>query len=142
MKETRSLKARRNSIYIFLLSALCFKCFAAQTEIVYLSGEGRDDAIAWEFFCSDGRNSGTWTTIPVPSNWEFHGFGNYNYGGDRRKSNEQGKYRKSFNVSQAWQNKRIFIVFEGVMTDTEVSINGLSAGPVHQGGFYRAAPSL
>ena len=31
---------------------------------------------------------------------------------------------------------RVSIVFEGVMTDTDVLINGSSAGPVHQGGFY------
>jgi hypothetical protein len=35
------------------------------------------------------------------------------------------------------KNKNVFIVFEASMTDTEVKINGQSAGPVHQGGFYR-----
>jgi len=29
------------------------------------------------------------------------------------------------------------MVFEGVMTDTEVFVNGKLAGPIHQGGFYR-----
>ena len=29
------------------------------------------------------------------------------------------------------------IVFDGVMTDTEVKINGQLAGPVHQGSFYQ-----
>ena len=29
------------------------------------------------------------------------------------------------------------LVFDGVMTDTAVKVNGRSAGPVHQGGFYR-----
>ncbi len=29
------------------------------------------------------------------------------------------------------------IVFEGVMTDTEVKINDIPAGDIHQGGFYR-----
>lgn len=122
----------------FLFSAIIsVQCFAAQSEIFYLSGQGKDDAVAWDFYCTGGRNSGNWTTIPVPSNWEFQGFGSYNYGGERQKSNEQGKYRKTFDFSQSWQDKRIFIVFEGVMTDTEVTINGKSAGPVHQGGFYR-----
>jgi len=117
--------------------AMPIQSFATPSEIVYLSGQGKDDAISWEFYCTSGRNSGNWTKIPVPSNWEFHGFGNYNYGGERGKSNEQGQYRKSFNISRTWQNKRIFIVFEGVMTDTEVTVNGESAGPIHQGGFYR-----
>ncbi len=29
------------------------------------------------------------------------------------------------------------IVFDGSMTDTEVKINGKSAGAIHQGAFYR-----
>ena len=29
------------------------------------------------------------------------------------------------------------MVFDASMTDTEVKINGQSAGPVHQGGFYQ-----
>ncbi|MBN1924305.1 MAG: hypothetical protein JW798_00590, partial [Prolixibacteraceae bacterium] len=36
-----------------------------------------------------------------------------------------------------WQGKTVRLVFEGVMTDTRVTINGSSAGDVHQGGFYR-----
>jgi hypothetical protein len=109
---------------------------AVQTETVYLSGRGTDDAATWDFYCTDGRNSGTWTTIPVPSNWELHGFGAYNYGHHTNKASEQGKYRKPFTVPSAWKDKKISIVFEGVMTDTEVFINGRSAGPKHQGGFY------
>ncbi len=33
-----------------------------------------------------------------------------------------------FAIEPAWQGKRIYIVFEGSMTDTEVKINGRSAG--------------
>jgi beta-galactosidase/beta-glucuronidase len=42
-----------------------------------------------------------------------------------------------FNVPADWQGKRVFIVFEGVMTDASVKVNGTQAGPVHQGAFYR-----
>ncbi len=110
---------------------------AQETEVVYLSGRGCDDPVAWEFFCTAGRDSGAWTTIGVPSNWELQGFGTYNYGHDRHKGDEQGKYRRTFIVPDAWKEKRVFLVFEGVMTDTDVRINGRSAGPIHQGGFYR-----
>ncbi|MDQ6890161.1 MAG: glycoside hydrolase family 2, partial [Bacteroidota bacterium] len=41
-----------------------------------------------------------------------------------------------FNVEKR-KGKKVFIVFEGSMTDTKVMINGQQAGPVHQGGFYR-----
>ena len=38
-----------------------------QTERQYLSGHGCDDMVEWDFFCTDGRNSGKWTKIGVPS---------------------------------------------------------------------------
>ncbi len=50
--------------------------------------------------------------------------------------NETGLYRHQFVVPETWKGKTIHIVFEGVMTDTEVKINGRSAGEMHQGGFY------
>ena len=114
------------------------------TDRVYLSGRGSDDAVEWEFFCSEGRRSGEWATIPVPSCWELQGFGTYQYGigyyGKPRSpgiAREQGKYRHAFNVPAEWSGKRVQIVFEGVMTDAAVTVNGASAGPKHQGGFYR-----
>lgn len=110
---------------------------AQKTEVQYLSGKGKDDAVKWEFQCTAGKNSGTWTTIPVPSNWEFFGFGNYTYGSEKEDKNEAGLYRHSFNVPATWSGKDIFIVFDGSMTDTEVKVNGQLAGPIHQGAFYR-----
>ena len=110
---------------------------AQETELQYLSGKGKDDPVQWEFYCTAGRKSGRWTTIGVPSNWELQGFGAYNYGHDKPKAAEQGKYRHRFPLSGRWKGKTIYLVFEGVMTDTAVRINGKSAGPKHQGGFYR-----
>jgi len=43
----------------------------------------------------------------------------------------------NFNAPQHWKNRVVRLVFEGSMTDTEVWVNGRSAGPVHQGSFYR-----
>jgi hypothetical protein len=125
----------------FLWFCIIFACIAVSlqgqtTEIHYLSGTGSDDTVDWEFYCSAGMNSGKWAQIPVPSNWELQGFGTYNYGHDMPKANETGQYRHNFQVPTEWQGKRIVIVFEGVMTDTEVKVNGKSAGPVHQGGYY------
>lgn len=48
-----------------------------KTEIQYLSGHGPKDAVPWDFQISGGRRSGEATTIPVHSNWELHGFGNF-----------------------------------------------------------------
>jgi hypothetical protein len=111
---------------------------AQSTEVMLLSGTGNDHTVDWEFHIDRGNNSGVWTTIPVPSNWELQGFGVYNYGrGNNEFSDETGRYRHRFEVPAAWRGKAVHIVFEGVMTDTEVQINGEAAGPVHQGGFYR-----
>jgi hypothetical protein len=119
-----------------LLVLTSLKTFAQTTTVQALSGRDKDHTVSWDFRCSEGRKSGTWTKIPVPSNWELQGFGGYNYGLDKNKSNEQGQYRFEFNAGK-WDGKKVFIVFEGAMTDTEVKINGQLAGPVHQGGFYR-----
>ena len=110
---------------------------AQQTDIRYLSGTGKDDTVNWDFQCTRGRNSDKWTTIPVPSNWELQGFGTYHYGNEKEDSLEVGLYKHTFSVPAAWQQKRIFIVFDGSMTDTEVRINGQLAGPVHQGAYYQ-----
>jgi len=121
--------------FVFLSSTpLC----SQQTEKIYLSGTGSDHTVNWEFFCTGGMNANKWTTIPVPSCWELQGFGKYDYGfaKDSVRGKEKGLYKYSFDVPNAWKNKAVNIVFEGVMTDAEVKINGQSAGETHQGAFY------
>lgn len=118
-----------------LLTAL--GTYAQNTEIQYLSGKDKDNTVTWEFFCTKGVNSGKWSTIEVPSQWEQQGYGNYNYGHDKVHHDEQGFYRYKFSIPKEWKNKKVYIVFEGSMTDTEVKINGKLAGPIHQGAFYQ-----
>src|SRR5690348_6358629 len=124
--------------YFFLLLCATTKINAQQTETQYLSGTGSDHTINWQFYGTDGMNSGKWTTIPVPSCWELQGFGKYNYGLDKDdvQGREQGLYKYEFNAPSSWKNKVVDIVFQGVMTDAEVKVNGKSAGPTHQGAFY------
>jgi hypothetical protein len=113
-------------------------------EVKFLSGTDNENTIAWDFFCTAGRNSGVWSTVEVPSHWEQQGFGEYDYGRDYRTygkkfrfSDESGLYKHKFVVPENWKEKEVFIVFEGSMTDTEVKINGQLAGPIHQGSFYQ-----
>ena len=122
-----------------LLACTTSLCAAEPTtERQYLSGHGPADAVPWEFSVTAGRRAGEQTTIPVPSHWELHGFGTYNYGQEPvPKSTEHGLYRLKFAVPETWKGRRIRLVFEGVMTDTTVQVNGKSAGPTHQGAFYR-----
>ena len=111
--------------------------FAQGTVIQYLSGTDKDHTVPWDFYCTKGQNSGKWSKIAVPSNWETQGFGTYNYYRDEVNPEEQGLYKHSFRVPAAGRGRHVFIVFEASMTDTEVKVNGQLAGPVHQGGFYR-----
>ena len=110
---------------------------AQKTEVQYLSGPDKDHTVQWDFFCTHGMNSGKWSKIAVPSNWELQGFGSYLYGNTNMDANEKGLYKYEFSVSKNWNKKRVFIVFEGSMTDTEVKINGKPAGAIHQGAFYQ-----
>jgi hypothetical protein len=112
-------------------------------EIKYLSGKDNENTVAWDFWCTGGRKAGVWSKINVPGHWEQQGFGEYNYGRDYvtygknfRFADEKGLYKFNFNVPANWSGKDIKIVFEGSMTDTEVKINGKSAGKIHQGSFY------
>jgi len=125
-------------IFLFtLIFSLGLSLTAQKTEVIYLSGIDKDHTVQWDFFCTNGRNSGNWSKIAVPSNWELQGFGSYHYGKTDLTANEKGLYKYEFSVSRNWKTRRIFIVFEASMTDTEVRINGKIAGPVHQGAFYR-----
>jgi hypothetical protein len=128
------------SFFLFIASMAS----GQQKEIRYLSGTDNENTVTWDFFCTGGRNSGSWKKIQVPSHWEQQGFGTYNYGRDYktygrnfRFADEQGLYKHQFTVPSSWKGKEVFIVFEGSMTDTEVKINGKSAGTKHQGAFYR-----
>ncbi|WP_462251222.1 glycoside hydrolase family 2 protein [Ferruginibacter sp.] len=128
-------------IHIVLLthySLFTIHAFAQQTEKIYLSGTGSNDTKQWEFMCTGGMNANQWKKIAVPGCWELQGFGKYDYGfaKDSVRGKETGLYKYNFRAPVAWKNKKINIVFEGVMTDAEVKINGVSAGEIHQGAFY------
>ena len=110
--------------------------FTQTTERQYLSGTDKDHTVPWDFMVTGGRRAGAWSTIPVPSNWELQGFGTYKYGGPAPRPDEQGRYRHRFDVPRAWRGKRVDLVFEGSMTDTEAWIDGKPVGPKHQGAFY------
>lgn len=133
----------------FVLAALttaivAAPAFAVETERFYLSGHGKDDPVQWDFTCSAGQNANKPAKIGVPSSWELQGFGIYNYGRDKGPWHRvEGVYRRTFAVPAEWgavgaaEGKKVYLVFEGVQTDTQAEINGQSAGPKHQGGFYR-----
>ncbi len=145
----------KRKLFINLFIAFCIALpswtSAQETRKIYLSGTGFGHTVKWDFYCTEGRNSGKWKKIEVPSQWELQGFGEYTYGRwykdkDRNSglvkrlknpSKEQGIYRHTFTLPASARGQQVSIVFDGVMTDTEVSVNGQVVGPKHQGGFYR-----
>ena len=44
--------------FLFLLGNLLAS--GQTTDVKYLSGQGSDDAVEWDFFCTGGRKSGKW----------------------------------------------------------------------------------
>lgn len=127
------------SIAVLMFVALMSK--AQTTQTLFLSGNGDGNNPKWDFFCSAGQNSGRWRKIEVPSCWELQGFGDYTFGRYYLKkgavpSDEYGIYRTFFQVPAQWNDRQVSIVFDGVMTDAEVKVNGMLAGPIHQGAFY------
>lgn len=124
------------ALSILLLPAMAG---AVETETQYLSGRGKDDPVKWEFMCDKGQNANKWAKIGVPSNWQLQGFGLYEYGQPTPAGGwprVHGTYKRTFTTPATWKTRTIFLKFEGVMTDTRVTLNGHSAGPIHQGGYY------
>ncbi len=118
---------------------------AQETERLYLSGTGCDDMVEWDFRCTGGRRAGEQTRIGVPSCWELQGFGTYQYGmrfygkaTPEGIADERGFYKTEFTLPREWAGRQIELVFEGVFTDANVTINGRKAGAgLYQGGFTR-----
>lgn len=140
---------KKEILSIALTLACCLSIQAqvtdTQTHRQYLSGTGCDDMVEWDFYCTDGRNSGKWTKIGVPSCWELQGFGTYQYGmrfygkaNPEGIANEKGLYKYEFTLPKEWAGRQIFLVFEAAFTDLKATINGRKAGNgLHQGGFTR-----
>ena len=137
---------RRTSFSLLFIFSFLFSGVAAQeTQRQYLSGHGCDDMVQWDFQCTDGRNSGKWTKIGVPSCWELQGFGTYQYGmrfygkaTPEGIADEKGHYKHEFTLPKEWQGRQILLVFEAAFTEIRVQINGRKAGNgTYQGGFTR-----
>lgn len=80
----------------------------------------------------------TWSTLPVPSNWELHGFGlpiytNIIYPFPRNppfvgEDNPVGSYRKTFTVPDTWSDKQVILHFGSITGCAFVYVNGVKVG--------------
>ncbi len=90
-------------------------------------------------FYKTNFDDSSWDTIPVPSNWQMHGYGtpiytNVEYPHPNvapkapREYNPVGSYRTSFKVPDSWKGRRVLIHFGGVNSAFYLWINGKQVG--------------
>lgn len=101
-------------------------------------------------FYLDSYDVSGWDKIPVPSNWEMHGYDRpiyanvefphanippfidarpgFNDGGKNYGINPVGSYVRFFTLSEEWTEKRTFIHFGGIYSAAFVYLNGRYVG--------------
>lgn len=89
-------------------------------------------------FQAESFDERKWDIIPVPSNWQMHGYGrpqytnvNYPFPIDPPRvpdANPCGLYRRSFYIPQQWGDREIFLNFDGVDSAFYVWVNSKPVG--------------
>lgn len=98
-------------------------------------------------FYKPGFDVSSWKEIPVPSNWEMHGYGTPIYTNIRyphlnnpplirsqkgytneTEPNPVGSYRRNFVLPADWDGKEVILHFDGVYSGMYVWINGQKVG--------------
>ncbi len=98
-------------------------------------------------FYEPGFDVSAWKEIPVPSNWEMHGYGTPIYTNitypfrnnppfiqsekgytNEIEPNPVGSYRRDFTIPDNWNDKEIFLRFDGAYSGIYVWLNGEKVG--------------
>jgi beta-galactosidase len=100
-------------------------------------------------FFEPAFDTGSWKEIPVPSNWEMHGYGvpiytniTYPFKKDAPRvmseppstyttyaqRNPVGSYVRTFTVPSGWTGRQVFLTFDGVNSAFYVWVNGQRVG--------------
>ncbi|WP_106832025.1 glycoside hydrolase family 2 TIM barrel-domain containing protein [Parabacteroides pacaensis] len=98
-------------------------------------------------FYKPGYDVSSWVEIPVPSNWEMHGYGTPIYTNItyphrnyppfilpqkgytcEKEPNPVGSYRRDFTIPADWKGSEIFIHFDGVYSAMYLWVNGKKVG--------------
>lgn len=81
-------------------------------------------------------DTANWNTIPVPANWELHGYGTAIYSNidypfvpvdppfTPKDDNPTGSYKTTFEVDEDWQDMQVTLTFGGVSSAYYVWVNG------------------
>jgi beta-galactosidase len=93
-------------------------------------------------FFENGFSDAAWKTLPVPSNWQMHGYDYpiytniiYPWPQSAKEApnvpkdfNPVGSYRRTFVVPPAWKGRRVLLHFDGVDSAFYVWVNGKRVG--------------
>jgi beta-galactosidase len=90
-------------------------------------------------FYKPDYDASSWAEIPVPSNWQMHGYDIPIYTNIRYpfpanppyipdEYNPVGSYRHVFELPAAWADRQVFLVFDGVESAFYVWVNGRKVG--------------
>lgn len=94
-----------------------------------------------EYFFREDYNTSKWAKIPVPSNWEMHGYGTPIYTNVvypfppnppyiPHDDNPVGSYVRFFTVPDTWSGREVFLHFDGSTAGMYVWVNGQKVGYV------------
>lgn len=134
------------SFYKYSNKETALKNESWQSSELYLSLNG-----TWKFYYADSVqarptdfykndfNLGGWDTITVPSNWEMKGFGIPVYTNIKymfpanppfipHNINNNGSYKRNFEMPESWDGKDQYLHFEGVSGAMYVWLNGEFVG--------------
>lgn len=121
-RETALTFEREMSDRLLLLNGSWKFCYSDYTELTPQN------------FYEKDFSAENWDEIPVPGNWQMHGYGKPHYTDmiypfpiDPPKipsKNPTGCYRKDFTVPDHWKGRKVILRFEGVDSGFHVWING------------------
>jgi beta-galactosidase len=91
------------------------------------------------YFFKDDYDTKDWKTIPVPANWEMHGFdipiySNIRYPHEstpptiQKNYNPVGSYKRTFSIPENWKGQEIYLHFGAVSSAMYVWINEQMVG--------------
>lgn len=120
-------------------------CLNGQWKFKYVPGTASGPGSS-EFFAA-GYDDSSWDEIKVPLSWEMAGYGKpvytnvgypfYNNAPNANRgreyngvtdNNSTGFYRRTFTLPESWNDKRVFIHFDGVYSAAAVWVNGKYVG--------------
>ncbi|MCF8460201.1 MAG: DUF4981 domain-containing protein [Flavobacteriales bacterium] len=90
-------------------------------------------------FFEEGFDASSWNEIPVPSNWQLHGYDypiytNWKYPHSKSAPkikgdfNPVGSYKTQFDMNDSWDGKQVFLHFAGAGSAYNVWMNGKEVG--------------